>query len=490
MGRIDRGTMPLGRAFKITSDNPVGRQQIEHGYVTHNKFICNAAPYTECHQTLSSVNHRELKRLKPSWMPSPYECFHAKTMEKMMKKMRVSAAAVVDSGAPELAWNHRRLNNKYRKFKVNDPVYKETQATEVQWSDQEASFARDAFKQMNKSIHRSKCVVDTHISEGSLRYIEIKRQDLEKKLPVINEPMHPHGSPLQHLNKPKPAVPQYAPEGTPLARSEFSWTKPTGANREVAIGVPDALGDHLRVVAPPSTKKTVAKPLPEKLQQQTVHNGWDKATNGHVRTQYLQHAGHNTEGNELSGTKADLRGLVQRNGGEMGGKPSTVHSGGSSGPLRRTNSYRTKAGDSRVSTPVYSETTCMYAAKVKAARLTKPGSGELTVRQGEKVFVLEDGRERYFKVVNQEGQLGEVPCHIVAFTESVPAGRLQPAANGLGPSPAATQIIRSASAPPCAAVLSDTLNEDLGLYQLARDIATPNSVHSRDIATPSVLDER
>ena len=38
------------------------------------------------------------------------------------------------------------------------------QATEVQWSDQEASFARDAFKQMNKSINRSKCVVDTHIS--------------------------------------------------------------------------------------------------------------------------------------------------------------------------------------------------------------------------------------------------------------------------------------------------------------------------------------
>ena len=131
----------------------------------------------------------------------------------------------------------------------------------------------------------------------------------------------------------------------------------------------------------------------------------------------------------------------------------------------------------------------MFTFQVKAARLTKPGSGELTVRQGEKVFVLEDGRERYFKVVNQEGQLGEVPCHILAFTESVPAGRLQPAANGLGPTLAATQIIRSASAPPCAAVLSDTLNEDLGLY-LTRDIATPNSVHSRDIATPSVLDER
>ena len=49
--------MPLGSAFKITSDNPVGRQQIEHGYVTHNKFICNAAPYTECHQSLSSVSH-------------------------------------------------------------------------------------------------------------------------------------------------------------------------------------------------------------------------------------------------------------------------------------------------------------------------------------------------------------------------------------------------------------------------------------------------
>ena len=45
----------------------------------------------------------------------------------------------------------------------------------------------------------------------------------------------------------------------PLARAEFDWKKPTGANRDVAIGVPDALGDHLRVVAAPRTKKTVAK---------------------------------------------------------------------------------------------------------------------------------------------------------------------------------------------------------------------------------------
>lgn len=417
----------LGSAFKISTDNPVGRNQILKNLDRHNKFICDAAPYVNTHQSRQTIDHRELCRMRPSWLPTSYESFYAGQMRDVMERLIVKATACVDSSPPELAWHHRQLKNIHRKQKLADPVYWQTQGTEIQWSDQEAQKARAAFSQMNSAKRNAKKCISNELSETSIAYIEWKRQQKEKRLPVINIPMHPAGSPLNrpmHTGATKKDFP-----GSPTNRSDSTWSAPPDPNRDTAIGVPDAMGDKLKMATVKGDNKL--QPLPPALEQRTVHNGWDKASNGTVRDQYLKTVGHCETVNDMQGVVADLGYLVEDNGGKV----QVPSQPGSRAPSRQGSRIGTAGSRSsmRNTGPVYPTTSCMYSAEVLEARLTAPGSGELTVRKGETVFVLEDGFNRCFKVVNKDGSMGTVPCGILKFLQTVPPGRLQPAANGLGP---------------------------------------------------------
>merc|ERR1711907_540486 len=112
---------------------------------------------------------------------------------------------------------------------------------------------------------------------------------------------------------------------------------------------------------------------------------------------------------------------------------------------------RGATGSTAISTPVYPTTSCMYKGEVLAARLTAPGSGELTLRKGDTVFVLQDASPGNYTVVDPDGRLGEVPCSYINLLQNVPPGRLQPAANGLGPAASPTSLPAFAtSLPPSA----------------------------------------
>jgi len=419
--------MVKGSSFKVSPDNPVGRGQIVRNLDRHNKFICDAAPYVHSHQSRAIVDHRELCRLRPSWLPTSYEIFFASQMADVMDRLVKTSKPCVDSRPPELAWHHRQLKNIHRKHKLSDPVYWATQGTKIEWSDQDAQNARSAFEQMEYAKQDCKKCIDNELSDMSISYIESKRQQMQKKLPVINVPLvHPEGhsaTALVHSG----TAPLNLP-GSSTAHAAATWQSSASHSREVATGVPDPLGDKLKALAPVKAKPQA---LPPKLAARTVHNGWDKATNGAVRGQYLQSIGHCDTTNDSQNIVADLSTLVRSNGGKVG-VPSQPSSRGSSRLGSRAGSSGARK---QACTPIYPSTTCMYSAEVLRAKLTTPGSGELTVRKGELVFVLQDSGQGCFSVVNQEGSMGEVPCNLIKFLQTVPPGRLQPAANGFGPAP-------------------------------------------------------
>eukprot|EP00657_Telonema_sp_P-1_P002010 TRINITY_DN1484_c0_g1_i3.p1 TRINITY_DN1484_c0_g1~~TRINITY_DN1484_c0_g1_i3.p1 ORF type:complete len:206 (-),score=0.22 TRINITY_DN1484_c0_g1_i3:31-648(-) len=144
--------------------------------------------------------------------------------------------------------------------------------------------------------------------------------------------------------------------------------------------------------------------------------------------------------NNAQSVHADFRTLVESNGGSLGVPFSTTKVTGGRPGSRLGSRAASRKLLSAACTPAYPVSACFYPAEVLHPVLSKPGSGELTVFKGEKVFVLQDAPNRHFQAVNGDGCMGRVPCHFLKFLQPVPAGRLQHASNGLGPSLATTNL--------------------------------------------------
>lgn len=398
-------------SFAVSADNPMGRQHIMKGVAMHNKLIIETAPYIDSHQDRKLIAFKELRAQRPNWMPTPYEAQIGSIQQEIMDNLIKNSRSCIDSSPPALAWHHHTLQNVIRRVKLQDPMYWKTQGHKIQWSFAEQDKARSAFEVMEKAKSCNQCSISNKLSEGTERYLEWKRQEAGKKLPPIDVPLHPaskvdHAATKQRaLQSQKDTLEPKIYAGSPLARGDLTWNSAEGSSalRALSLGVPDNAPDNLKVASTRSpVKKSSSKGLPPELVSRTVKHSWNSASNRIVRNRFLARQTGNDPSDGISTRTVNLAQEV-------------VH--GSTSPMDR---------------PV--EHQLMYRAEVVMPCLaTKPD--DLTVHKGDLVFIMEDASEGMFKLVDAEGKLGKVPSNAVKFLEPCPAGRLQPARNGLGGSP-------------------------------------------------------